>query len=247
MKTALRSGIGAAVALLVALGGLPATAGTAADPEITDQEGDANGTHQVLPDPGSIGGADLLAAWYQTLYTTAKEVDAEGQVIRVRHVPHTLKVSIETAAPASPAFGPTVILEVPVKLDACRASVSVYIRGPQSLPGDPQGAFLSMAAASCPKSAPSPGLTLPAPSFPGNLTTVLVPFSTTDGALRAGTVITASGASSVLAMAKASTSATGGVNPLLDLANSAKPFTVGQDVPADVECAAQPTYPGCSA
>lgn len=252
MKTALRSGIGTAVALLVALGGLPATAGTAADPEITDPAGDGNYVSFLVPGdtrPASFDNLDLRAVWLETVFDARKIIDpATGRVSKIDHVATGLRMHVQTQGPMRPMPNGMNAVEIyaPIKFGtACLTTLSGYVDAT-----DPAADQVELAARKeCVGGENAVVLTSGlSRAINGNVLSLTVPFSAPGGAskfiypgqsLVAGTG-TYNGVNAYFIPE-------GGVGTSFDRTVEGRTFTIGQDVPADVDCAAQPTYPGCSA
>lgn len=250
------------VGLVVVLGlsGTQAGAGTSIGPEINDIAGDANfvnganffyGLGEFDTRPVSLGSADLRAIWFETAYNTVKDKDAEGKVTAVRHVPTALRVNFRTEEPPAPTFGPTLTFYVPVRIGTCLIDLAAHIEGPASSPVDgAQGAEIYKYTG-CVGGA---GV-LSHPTFSvktaGNVVTAEYPFSALPYS------------SSQIVLGKdvevrpPVDGNPGGVQNYLSWANFAltfvdevpafaSKFLIGSDVPANINCLADPTNSACT-
>lgn len=225
----------------------PVSGPVPAPPNLVDVQGDANlvNSHgfgeevDVRTDPASIAGADLVGVWFETTYDTVLERDEEGAVRFVRHVPIGLRMRVKTSEPARPTFGPTLVYRVPVAIGgSCQAWASFYVRGdaPGSL--DREGAFLFMQSGCA--GTPT-GATL---TFDGERAIATFPFESSGGVLadeveigpwsRAAVRVTPGAGSQQLFTA-----------PAIDEAPPVSTFTIGSDVPPDIDCHETPTEPAC--
>lgn len=158
MKARSIGGLVVGLVASLALGGNPAGAGTALGPEIVDVAGDANFINSQgnfddihVPTPVSIAGADIRAIWFETTYDAVKDIDELGNVLAVRFVPTALLMKIQTEAPPRPTFGPTLLYRVQTKIAQCNATFEAIVRGPQSLPTDPaETARINKNSSACP-------------------------------------------------------------------------------------------------
>ena len=238
--------------LVAVLSGLPAAAGSAADPEITDVAGDGNfingqgvqqGQHSG-PDtrPISFNNTDLRAVWFETAYSTTKVRDASGEVLRVEYTPTALKVNIQTQGPVRP-LSPWTYIEyrVPVTLPGCRASLELAALAtsdrteirPIGAPCDPDRLL-----------ARSPAT----PTYQGAVSTFTFPLTDTPATgyfispyLSEGTVL-AQPSAHVLGRLPVGSQA----NVQTDETAVGRNFTIGQDVPADIDCSANPGHTECA-
>ena len=238
--------------LVAVLSGLPAAAGSTADPEIADVAGDGNfingqgaqqGQH-AGPDtrPVSFDNADLRAVWFETAYSTTKVRDASGNVQRVEYTPTALKVNIQTQGPVRP-LSPWTYLEfkVPVTLVDCRASLELAALAtsdrveikPIGSPCDPDRSL-----------ARSPAT----PTYQGAVATFTFPLTDAPGSsyfispyLADGTVLGQPSAH-VLGRLPVGSQA----NVQTDETAVGRNFTIGQDVPADINCSASPGHADCA-
>lgn len=230
---------------LLTLGALPGSAGTAGDPEITDPAGDANFIGPVAgieqdTRPASLENADLRAVWFQTAFDTTKVVDpATGEVLAVQYRPTALLINIETEAPIHPTQpeGRRIDYEIPVSLPGCDAFVELRA-DPASAAND--AVTIWAVTPGCGDVGGGSGRPVPEkPTFSGNVTTVHLPFhqfGVTDF-FSTGTRISAPSARAAAVLPF--------VAPTVDMTSAGDGFTVGQDVPADVNCTADPGNPDC--
>lgn len=252
----------ALVALLAVLPSPQAAAGTSEDPELRDPAGDANYVHShgflPLPDegpdarPASIDGADIVAGWYETEYRTDRIVDEGGTLTAVRYEPEALLVHLETTGPPAPSFGPTVGYHLWVNVGACSMIFRFHVRGPLSQDGDPaEGAELRTRKAEClegPKTY-TEGVSL---SVAGNVATLRYPFDAVAlgsiPLLDEGSVIEPDSDGNAFNVNTTHRLPNGlllGGQPI-DMAGPPRPFTIGSDVPPDVDCVATPGHPSCA-
>ena len=232
--------------LVAILSGIPATAGTSADAELTDVAGDGNlingqgvqPGHEVGPDtrPASFDNVDIRAVWFETGYSTTKVRDAAGNVLRVEHTPASLRIHVRTESPARPMspFG-TINYRVSTTLPGCKArfdldvfstpSEKAVVRPLEGTRCDPGSA-----------SATSPVT----PTFAGAVSTMTFPLEDPAIAsyISAGTTIRQPSAYvfGILPNAPGSRA---------DETGSGRDFTIGQDVPPDIDCSADPNNPEC--
>lgn len=247
-----RSLIAAAAALVAVLGSttLPATAGTAADPEITDGVGDANfvnGQGSILGStvpgldtrPASRAHLDLRAVWFETTYATNRVVDpGTGAILRVEHVPTGLLVHVRTEAP--------------------REALDAQIRVTQPLSNCPVAFWLNVvrvgngasldrvnlykSSTGCPGGIGN--IEGSVPLYQGAVATLRYPFSageTFAGVLSPGQTISPLRTDS----AYVTGSTYFAQRVIVDEAHGGRPFTIGQDVPPNVDCTATPGHPEC--
>lgn len=248
-----RSLIAAAAALVAVLGSttLPATAGTAADPEITDGVGDANfvngqGLNPGLeqgPDarPASLANMDLRAVWFETTYVTNRVVDpGTGAILRVEYVPTGLLVHIRTEGPVWPvqysAGNLNAQYRVPATLAGC--PVTFWLNVPYTNMYHAR-VNLQKTSTGCPGGLGN--IEGAMPLYQGAVSTLRYPFSageTFAGELSAGQTVSVPAANSALTQ-------DGATRVVVDKAAPGKSFTIGQDVPANVDCTATPGHPEC--
>ena len=231
------------------LGALPGAAGTSADPEIADIAGDANFIngqgiqpgHEEGPDsrPASIDNTDLRAVWFETAYTTNKVFDPEtGDVLRVEYHPTALAVHVQTQGPARPMDPWNVILyKVQATLPGCTATFELSVR-----PNPPDVATIWPVGAQCGDLPPGSGAQSPVtPTFEGTVSTITFPLThfQTSQFISNGTTIAQPAAHAI------------GRLPSLgsvfraDETVAGPDFTIGQDVPPNVDCTADPDNPEC--
>lgn len=235
-----------ALALAVTLMGTSATAGTADNPEVTDATGDANAFSSITSDEGdtrpvSFDSLDLLAVWYETAYDTNKILDpATGRITRVEHVPTALQIHISTQSPIHPTWqGRNVGYQIPVALPSCQAyfELTASAAGPTS-----DTSTIWASTAGCPNKSPGQGIPSQVPpSFQGNVATITFSLHQTgmNDFISHGTTIQGSSARTIALSSIANT------RLIADTASEGRPFTIGQDVPPDVDCSAQPDDPQC--
>ena len=218
-------------------------------PHVVDPPGDANAVNgqgfgqalDVPTDPASVGGADLVGVWFETTYDTIIERDEQGAVRFVRHVGTGLRMRVKTSEPARPTFGPTLTYRVPVTIGgSCQAWLSFYVRGdaPGSL--DREGAEL-IPQGGCTGTTPS-GATL---AFDGNRSAATFPFATSGGELAGGMELGPWSRPSVR-MAAGNGAQQLFTAPALDEAPPMTSFSIGSDVPADIDCHETPANPACA-
>lgn len=240
-------------ALVAVLSGIPATAGTSGDPEITDVAGDANFIngqglqpgHEAGPDtrPASVDGSDLLAVWFETAYTTTKVLDpSTGSVLRVEHRPTALLVHIRTQAPVRPMTPWSGLrYKVQATLPECRASfeLQIYASNPAL-----DHANLYVVTGQCGTHGPNTGPNIPVdPSFDGNVSTVTFPFGPeVSEIIWPGATIVQPEAH---VFTERSVTAGGSDRVIPDQTAPGRTFTVGQDVPPDIDCTADPGNTEC--
>jgi hypothetical protein len=228
------------------LSGLPATAGTTADPDITDVAGDANALSVVANNqqdtrPVSSGNGDLRAVWFETAYSTTKVKDASGGVLRVEHRPTALLVRIRTEAPARPLTPWSALrFKVNANLPACNATLDLLVG---STVGNEQAEIRPSApSTNCGEDASGNPITLVIspvkPTFDGAVSTLTYPLANAlvSPVLTAGTL---------LSQTKAQALGTVGAPVTIDQTGAGRNFTIGQDVPADIDCTATPNNTEC--
>jgi hypothetical protein len=231
--------------LMAALSGFPATAGTSTNAEITDTAGDANfisvaSTNQQDTRPASIDNVDLRAVWFETAYTTMKIIDSSGAVQRVEYRPKALLVHIQTQAPVRPS-SPWGARRYKVQADVptCRASFELLI-GSADAANDKAELRAASANSFCGDDV-SFVVSPVAPTYDGALSTMTFPLTDPkiSQVLSPGTT---------LSQSNAHITATLGAGPFLppvDQTGTGRDFTIGQDVPANIDCTATPSNPAC--
>lgn len=238
-----------AVGLVLALGAVPAAAGTPATPEITDIAGDANAVNgqgrTALEGrdtrPASVDSADLRAVWFETSFRKDKLVDpATGDVMRVRHLPAALLIHLQTSAPIHPASMEGMR---PLSYDVLAAlpnACSTRFRLAVGASAATDAVSLDTLSTGCPGGISSGGA-LTRPTYNGNVATYTYPLDEERFAevLTAGTTI--SGASAVVTRAIPFA----GSLRLDEAAASTATFTFGDGAPADIDCTVTPDDPDC--
>jgi|GEM_PF-7067407 len=244
------------LALSFALAGLTPVAADGPTSTVlsTDVAGDANAVNNqaqegsvpeqnVQTAPASVDGADLLSVAVRTLYQQEKVRDDAGRVVRVRHVPTALRIEFRTTAPAKPTFGPGVIFRMSANVgtSGCQVQFELYVAG-QAPGSSPIERGQVNRLRNCPG---GDGLLIGFPySFEGDTATVTFPFASTDGMLSSGTRLTAYTRPHTrvvnYAVAAAPTA------PAIDQSPAIASFTIGQDVPADIDCLQDPSHVACS-
>lgn len=236
-----------AAVTLCTWGAFPVAAGTPDDPEITDVAGDANFIngqgvvpgHEDGPDtrPASLDGADLRAVWFTTDYVSSKVLDPETDaVLRVEYAPTGLRIHLRTEAPIHPTpQNRSIRYRVIASLPGCRVRFELWALGES-------GAIhiISRLDAGCPSGIRQDSVATSSnlPSFDGNVATFAFPFSHQWVAelLSDGLTIPQPAANVVFAFPDGA---------VIDEAASGRSFTVGSDVPPDVDCTAEPGHPEC--
>ena len=230
-----------------------AQAGSQAVPEITDAAGDGNYIngqgaqpgHETGPDtrPASFDNVDLRAVWFETAYTTSKVLDPQtGGVLRVEHHPTALLVHFQTQGPPRPMapFWQAVRYEVAVTLPGCKAFFRAYFTqsgSPVFTPSTDSASINSLGGTRC---GDASLITSPVrPTFVGSISTATFPLAhlNTSQYISEGTAIRQPTAT---AFANFPGSA---VHP--DETGIGRDFTIGQDVPPDVDCASDPENAKC--
>lgn len=239
-----------ATALVVASGMFPARAGTAINPEISDVAGDANfvngqgvaGGLGQGPDtrPASVASADLRAAWFETAFATSKVLDPEtGRVLRVEHVATGLRLHIRTEAAIYPTPQARRI-DYRVLVDVPECSVAFHLGASGATP---EGDLALIRLEACP--VPWGTTAASSVSMAGDVASFEWGFAPKfeelifDGQTLAAprafvTPFVISGAENA-------------ASPLIviDEAAPGRNFTIGSDVPPDVDCNATPGHPDC--
>lgn len=232
------------VAGLHLAGAAPSAAPAA--PLVTDVVGDANGVNAqglIVPAeigqdtrPASIPSADFVAISFETLYETVRDRDAAGAITGVRYIPHSLRVVIETAAPARPTSGPTHWFRVPATVDNCGIGFEAYVRG--TSPGSADVEEARLVSNECPGGTFTEGITL---EFEGNLTKLTYPFDKTGDRVQLGDGVTAWTRPTVRTLVPGTMVGA----PVIDETPALSAWVVGQDVPGNVDCAETPGNPDC--
>jgi hypothetical protein len=238
------------VSLVLMLGAFPAGASDPDAPEVVDVAGDGNlvngqgrlAGHEQGPDarPASLDGADIRAVWFETAYDTVKVLDpGTGEVLRVEHRPTALVVRIKTEGPVHPTTPPgrDLDLEVIADLPSCRASFELWAKG--SGPANDSSNIMAVTAG-CGVWQPGGGPgALIKPAFDGAEVTLTFPLNQPDLQMfiADGVSIRQPAARSVLNAPF--------VSPLVDETASGSDFVIGEDVPPDVDCVADPDHQEC--
>jgi hypothetical protein len=186
-----------------------------------------------------------VSALFETAYRTEKQLEADGTVRFVRNVPTGLRVRIRTTAPAAPSFGPTVRQELWANVGACSLIFRMHVAGPRSQPDDPaQGAELRTRNEACPEGPRTytDGISM---TIQGNETVLEFPFAVFGPGIAITADVDGNGArvQTVHGLRPSSPPAEG---PAIDLAAPTTTFVIGSDVPADVDCRAEPGHPACA-
>jgi hypothetical protein len=232
--------------LVAVTSGLPAAAGSSADPDITDVAGDGNFIngqgvqpgHEVGPDtqPASFGNVDLRAVWFETAYSTTKVRDAAGNILRVEHAPTALVIQVKTQAPARPMspFG-TINYRVSTTLPGCKASFELDVF---TTPPD-RAVIRPLEGTQCDPLNGSATSSV-VPTFEGATSTMTFPLADARIApyISTGTTIRQSEAGSYGRLPN-------GPALLADETLTGRDFTIGQDVPPDIDCSADPANSEC--
>jgi hypothetical protein len=240
---------GCTLALALATGGIQANAG-ATDPEITDAAGDANFVSVISGNeadarPASSDSLDLRAVWFETAYSSNKVLDSNGDVARVERVPQALLVHIRTAGPVLPTLIPfdNVRYKVQVALPGCRL-VLEFVARTGSAPAS--YAQLGTIDACPPVGARQFRVVSDAPVIQGNEATVRFPLGSPllPQALAAGASADQPSAR-VYSGTVSRTMSDGSEVLIVDQTAPGRSFTIGQDVPADVDCGSDPENAEC--
>ena len=245
---------GLVASLVAVLSGLPATAGTSTNAEMSDVAGDANFFSVAANDqrdtrPVSWANGDLREVWFETAYSTSKVVNpSTGSVSRVEHRPTALVVRIKTEAPVRPLSPWSALrFKVNATLPACQATIELLVAGsgpnfdsaeirpasPSTNCGGDNGA-----------GAPINIITSPVkPTYDGSVSTLTFPLSHAliSQVLKAGTALSQTKASTIASLPSVTSPVA------LDQTGAGRSFTIGQDVPPDIDCSAAPTNPACHA
>ena len=234
--------------LMFTLGTTPATAGSQEAPEITDIAGDAGGANGqglapidgIETRPASVDSADLRAVWFETAYAKTKTVDATGKVLMVRHFATGLRVNIQTEAPVHP---PSQAQMRPLNYDVVAAigdcDVVFQLSATAAPATDTVG--LQQMSAPCPDGVSPQGETT-RPTYDAAIARLEFPFAIS----RFGKVLKPTTAIDI-AVARTSRPLPFAGTLVLDDALGDATFTIGQDVPADIDCSAAPGHAECQA
>ncbi len=248
--------VAAAGSLVVGALGPSVAAGAEATPQITDVAGDANGIngHALLsaldegPDtrPASLAHADLREVRFETTYDSHEILDPEtGEVTGIDHVATGVNVHIRTEGPIRSAPATQLYplnYDVQAEIPGCTVRFRLTVLANETsdraglwqlsdtCPNGGTGLFGSHAGAAS------------WPQYRGNVTTLSYPFSTPEFAamLPPGRTLTDPWANAVR---------TGHYDKpviVFDRAAVGSSFTIGEDVPADVNCRTE-VDPACQA
>ena len=203
--------------------------------------------------PEDLKGADIRAMWFETAYNTVKETDDAGNITSVRYVPTALLVNIRTTEAPVPTFGPTLVFRLPARIASCEVWFEGIVSGPGSLPTDaaPQSARLrklTSTANPCPggNATMTAGFSI---SSQGNVLTMKYPFSalpysSTNLVLDRDVVVKPQPAT---ATTQPHVAGPNGLPNIDQTSKLAAKFRIGQDVPDNVNCVADPTNAACTA
>ena len=212
------------------------------------------------PVPESLDALDLRAVWFETEYETTQVRDpATGDVVRVEHDPTALAIHIQTEAPAWPVPPEWAALryDIPVTLPQCNAHFDLKMFA--------SGSTQTQLAAGSPFSVVRPDCDLQ--KDPGQIdyretfgSNVRPTFVGTVATFRFSLVeCTSCGVQPVwrfipvgtsiappYAFSQGSHQVAGNPGGLIaDETAVGRGFTIGQDVPPDVDCSEEPDYAGC--
>lgn len=234
---------GLVAGLVTVLSGLPATAGTSDDPEITDVAGDANFVSSVTGNqqdsrPASTDNGDISSVWFETSYSTSKILDAAtGEVARVEYGPTALIAHIRTLAPVRP-LSPwsNLRFKIQAQVPACNASLELLVTGTSEV------AEIRPAVVGHTCDGSTIAISPVEPTFEANIATITFPLTNSSilKFVTPGTTLSQPAAQVIPGLG------VGPASPVpLDQTASGRSYTVGQDVPADIDCAADPGHPDC--
>jgi hypothetical protein len=226
---------------------------------VIDIAGDANGINSqdvgadevsVATGAGSVASADIVSMWVETAYD--KVLVTGGSDVIVRYIPNALVLNVRTVGPAKPTLGPSVVFRLPFRSSptpnpTCFAFLDLRVTGsaPGAIGGD--NAVLTRGDARC-SGGTGPGLATFPLSYVGNVMRTVFPFDKSNGMFSAGRTIIGTTRPHVglLALLEVPTAcATKCSLGTLDEARVFPTFTIGSDVPADVNCTQQPDHPDC--
>ncbi|MGH2691280.1 MAG: hypothetical protein ACRDHM_02140 [Actinomycetota bacterium] len=234
--------------VVAVLSGVPAMAGSSTDAEITDVAGDANFISAVTADerdtrPVSSDNADLRAVWFETAYSTSKVLDpGTGTVLRVEYRPTALVVKIQTQGPVRPLspWG-SLRFKVPVTVPACSATLELLVATNPA--ADSAEIRPAAPSTSCGEDPPVNIVISPVkPTYDGAVSAVTFPLAHegVSKVISPGTVL-----SQTRALVTAGPPAGSAIPTPSDQTASGRNFTIGQDVPPDVDCTATPNNTEC--
>jgi hypothetical protein len=237
--------VGLVAGLVAAFSGVPATAGTSTAPDITDPAGDANFVSAISADerdtrPASTDNADLRGVWFETAYSTTRVIHSvSGAVLRVEYRPTALLINIRTQGPVRP-LSPLGALRFKVQATtpACTASFELLVAAAS------EKAEIRPATPStgCGEDPPLTLVISPVtPTYDGAVSTMTFPLAHEgiSKVISAGAVLSQTKAQTIAQMPT-------GASPVpVDQTGAGSNFTIGQDVPADVDCTATPNNAEC--
>ncbi|MGH2711883.1 MAG: hypothetical protein ACRDH9_11855 [Actinomycetota bacterium] len=227
----------------------------APQPHIIDRAGDANGINgqglfggaEIGQDtrPVSVASADIVAIYYETLYDTIRERDAAGNIIGVKYVQHSFRVSAETTAPVKPTAGPSVMFRIPARIGigACEVFIDGYVRGSAPGANELERADINKLTAQCPGGSGflTDGFAI---GFEGNMTKLTFPFDKSSGMFAPGVALEPTSKVSVRTVLGQGTSPNP-TTPAIDETAIPARWVIGIDVPPDVDCAETPENLDC--
>lgn len=224
--------------------------------------------------PASIDGADIREVSFETRYSTTKVYNPDGTVARVLYTANALKVNVTMEGNVLPTFGPSLLLRVPTRVtmpngSLCESWFQAWWRGPRALPNDLERADIRRLTGGTPSVCPAvntitAGFDL---VVDGKVVTMIYPLNAPGmaGYIQEGTLIKdppvfINGSSYIhtrvafigpsqtvgLPPPVGTVTVNPGVFPLaIDEAARFTAFTVGSDVPANIDCAVTPDAPEC--
>jgi len=242
MRKLFTSGAGMVLAVILAFGGVSA-AGTADDPEVTDPAGDANVVSALSDEeldtrPASIDGADLRAIWLETSFVANKVLDPEtGQVLRVVHSPTGLLLHFRTEAPMHPTEQDlSMFYRVRAQVrDGDGQFICSAVRFELEVPPGGTGGSVGVQRmfATCPG-----GMTTTAGllAFDGDVATLSFPYTTGPFQELLPVGATISSLSEIWSFTRLEAGSQRR-DTVIDEGDAAgRSFTIGQDVPPDIDC-----------
>lgn len=242
----------------LALGGSPAGAGTERGPEILDPTGDANAVNgqgfflgfPSVSAPGNLEGADLEAIWLETVSDQVKEKDEAGSVKAVKHVAKALRITFQTAASPT-SVGTALQFQLPATVAGCTLIFRGYVAGPTATV--PSSADITKSsAATCPGGSG----TVASPAFSlkivGNRTVLeypfsALPYSSTQIVLAPDVEIRPRALPANVRILWGGIGVTAFAPQIDETAPLAAKFRIGKDLPANIDCVANPTHALCAA
>ena len=228
----------------LAIGAVPGSAGTAEAPEITDPAGEANFLSPITGDeedtrPVSFDSLDLRAVWFETAYDTNRAVDPEsGEVLSVQYTPTALLVHIKTEAPVRP-FSPFNAVRYKAQATAPDCNASFELRVFNNPDSDSAEIRRVDPLAPCGELPSGNIIVSPVkPTFDGTVATLTFPLSH-EGVREV--IWTGATLSQPSAHSEASLQS----NWIADRTAAGGEFRIGQDVPPNVDCTADPDHTEC--